>query len=79
MKVESTRFYLISTALGTMAVQSELVSDYDVDAVIRNRAMSQARSVQFVNVSKQIDSNTALPNQSLPSIFQGTEEELKEG
>lgn len=78
MKVEAVKFYLISTEIGTMAVRREIVSDFDVDALIRNRAVSQGRALQMVNVGKQIDGNSSLPAGSLPSIFRDADEELPE-
>lgn len=78
MIVEAVRFYLISTEIGTMAVRREILSEFDVDALVRNRAISQARAVQMVNIGKQIDGNTTLPSASIPSLFRGTEEELPE-
>ena len=78
MKVEALRFYLISTEIGTISVRREILSDYDVDAVVRNRAMSQARTIQMVNTGNQIDGNTNLPSASLPSVYRSTDDQLIE-
>jgi len=78
MKVEALRFYLISTEIGTMSVRREILSDFDIDAVVKNRAISQARAIQMVNVGNQIDGNSSLPSGTLPTLFRGTEEQLPE-
>lgn len=78
-KVESSRFYLIPTALGNMGVKVELLSDFDVEDMVRNRAVSQARSVQMLNTGKLIDSSAILPQRVLPSAFRNNTEELPEG
>lgn len=78
MKIEAVRFYLISTEIGTLSVRREILSDYDIDAVVRNRAVSQARSIQMLNIGHVIDGNAMLPEESLPSIFRGNDEQLPE-
>ena len=77
-KVLDTRTYLISTEIGTMAVKKTIVNDYDIEDLVRSRAISQARAVQFMNIGKQIDGNANLPTESLPAVFRSNEEELEE-
>lgn len=78
-KIEASRFYLIPTALGNMGVKVDLVSDYDVEDVVKNRATSQARALQMLNVGKLVDVNAILPEGSIPSAFRNNDEELPEG
>ena len=78
-RIEASRFYLIPTALGNMGVKADLLSDFDVEDIIRNRSVSQARAVQMLNVGKLIDVNSVLPDRVLPSAFRNNEEELPEG
>lgn len=55
------------------------VIDFDVEDIIRSRAISQARAVQFVNIAKGQDSNAVSAARTLPSgKFEGTMEELPE-
>jgi len=75
-RIISQKFYIISTALGPVGVRVQLRDQYDVEDVVRNRAISQARAVQFVNTGKIIDANAQLPPGSIPSVFKGNDEEL---
>lgn len=77
-QVEAQKMYLISTALGNVAVRTLLVSDFDVEDIVHNRAISQARQLQFINIGKKIDENALLPNEAIPTVFKDNEEELVE-
>lgn len=78
-KVVAERTYLIATQLGNMLVKNQLVVEYDVEDIIREQAISQARLIHMLNISKEIDSNAMLPKESLPTIFKNSEEELSDG
>lgn len=78
-KVEASRFYLIPTVLGNMGVKVDLLSDFDVEDLVRNRATSQARALQMLNVGKLVDMNAVLPEKSVPSAFRDNDEILPEG
>lgn len=78
-KVAAERTYLISTQLGNMVVKTQLVTDYDVEDVIREQAVTQARLIHMLNISKEIDANALLPKESLPTVFKNSDEELVDG
>lgn len=74
-KVEAQKSFLIATALGNVVVRDKLVSDADIEDVVKTQAISQARLIQMVNVGKQIDKNATLPAAVLPSIFKDAGDE----
>ncbi|NDC22652.1 MAG: hypothetical protein EBZ49_00755 [Proteobacteria bacterium] len=74
-KIEAQESYLIATALGNVVVRDKLVSDADVEDVVKSQAISQARLIQMVNVGKQIDKNAVLPAAVLPSVFRDAGDE----
>jgi hypothetical protein len=78
-KVVAERTYLIATQLGNMLVKNQLVTEYDVEDIVREQAISQARLIHMLNISKEIDANAMLPKESLPTIFKNSEEELSDG
>ena len=73
-KVEASQTYLIATALGNMAVKDEILSDFDVEDIVRNNAVSQARLIQFLNIGAELNENAQLPSEALPTVFQEEEE-----
>ena len=73
-KVEASRSYLIATALGNMMVKAEILSDFDVEDLIKNKSSSQARLLQFLNIGAEINENAQLPPETVPTIFQEGEE-----
>ena len=78
-KVVRTKTYLIATALGNVAVKTLLIQGYDVEDVVRQKATSQARLIQMVNVGKEIQSNADIPAESLPTVFANSDEVLPNG
>lgn len=73
-KIEATQTYIIATALGNMAVKDEIISDFDVEDVVKNKATSQARLLQFLNIGAELDENAQLPDGTVPTAFQSDEE-----
>jgi hypothetical protein len=73
-QVIGTKTYIIVTALGNVAMRHQLVTDYSVEDIVRDKALSQARLVHMINIGNNLDSNAVLPVESLPTIFQGSEE-----
>ena len=71
--------FIISTALGNMVVERELVVGHTVEDMIKDKAESQARAVQMVNVGKDLDGNSPLPVDTLPTMFGAVDEELEDG
>lgn len=63
------RKYLFSTAIGTVMVDKRVIQDSDVENMLEAIATSQARTLQFLNIGRQIDANATLPQGALPSAF----------
>ena len=61
--------YLFSTLIGTVMVERSLVQASDVEDMVHDNAMTQARNIQFENLGRQIDANARLPQGSIPSAF----------
>jgi len=61
--------YLIPTDIGNMLVEERLVAEYDVEDIIRDRALSQGRYLQMVNVAANLDKNSNLPNGVVKTTF----------
>lgn len=78
-KVVAEKTYLIATQLGNMLVKNQLVTDYDIEDIVREQAVSQARLIHMLNISKEIDANALLPKEALPTVFKNSEEELSDG
>lgn len=74
-KVVATRRFLFSTAIGTVLVEKNLVEDPDIEDVLIDNAVTQARNLEFKNLGKQIDANANLPQASIPSAFLNPEQE----
>jgi hypothetical protein len=73
-KVLATKSYLFNSAMGDVLIESQLLVEFDVEDTCRNRAVSQARLVQFSNIGEDIDRNAVLPKDAIPSAFIKTEE-----
>jgi hypothetical protein len=74
--VESEESYLVSADIGIMKVHLQTVSGYNVEDIIRDKAISQARAVQFLNLGKMIDPTAPSTSRTLPSIWLNNEDAL---
>ena len=74
-KIIATKTYLIATVLGNIAVRNDLVSGYDVEDIVHEKAESQARAIQMMNIGKDLKSNPNLPAEALPSVFANNDSE----
>lgn len=72
----SSKSYLFSTDLGFMQAKLSTVVGYDMEDVVRDMAVSQARVVQFINLGKRIDQSKPQGARTLPSIYLNNTEEL---
>ena len=55
--VLSSKKYLFATDLGAVLVQSEEVTDYDVEDIVLDKSLSQAQIVLLENTASNIDVN----------------------
>lgn len=74
-RVVASRIFMLNSELGDIAIRSELVEEFDVETIIRNKAISQARVLQFQNVGRQIDENALLAPDAIPTVFKPNDEE----
>jgi len=74
--VTDTKGYLVSTDLGIFHVNLEQVAGYDVEDIVRDRALSQARAVQLLYLGKVISPMMPTTPRSIPSIWLNNEQEL---
>lgn len=66
-KEHATRSHTIATEIGVVVVQETLISEHDVEDIVRNKAISQARSMQMVNLAQELDGNIQPSQGVVPS------------
>ena len=76
--VVQSKSFLFNSDLGNVLAKVEQVDGFDVEDIIRDRAGSQARAVQFLNLGKKIDPNFQTAPRTIPSVFLNNTEELEE-
>ena len=67
--IDSSEEYIFSTEIGTVKVVISQARKYDVEDIIHDRAMSQARAVQYINLGETIDINTPQGSRTLASLY----------
>jgi hypothetical protein len=77
-EVTSRKAYVFHTDLGTVVTELRVVARYDVEDIIRDRSVSQARSVQLLNESKRSSPNDPAAARTLGSVYTQSAEELSE-
>jgi hypothetical protein len=70
--------YVFHTDLGTVVTTLKTVQNYDVEDVIRDRAIAQARAVQFLNQGKKYSPNDMKGARTLSSVHSRSAEELQD-
>jgi hypothetical protein len=68
--------YILPSDLGDVSIINELVLEYDVEDVVRNRAISQGRALQFMNIGNQVDPNAPVSSSAIASSFKNSGEAL---
>lgn len=68
--------YLVSSDIGLIHVRIRTVAGYDVEDIVQDKAFSQARAVQMLNLGKQIDQGKPTAERTIPSLWLNNEEEL---
>ena len=76
--IETKGVYLVHTDLGPVIVESSIVKRFDMEDIIRNRAISQAQAVQFLSLGKQASPNDVTGARTLKSKYAQSDEELPE-
>lgn len=75
-KVVSKKSFVVSTNMGTVDSTVSEIEDYDIEDIMRQKALSQARLVKWVVVGKTIDINSPVGPNTLKSVFFKNDEEL---
>jgi hypothetical protein len=69
--------YLVSSDVGLIQVRLQTVVGYDVEDIIQDKAISQARAVQLLGLGKLIDQSNPTSERSVPSLYLNNDEELE--
>jgi hypothetical protein len=77
-RVIAQRKYMIPTEMGNVTVKGQLVNEFDVEDLIKQKAISQALALALVNLGKNIIPGAKLPSYVITSTFVGNTETLKE-
>lgn len=75
-KLKSEEQFIFSTDIGFMQVSMQTVTGYDVEDLVRDRAVSQARAVQMLNLGKSVDPAKRLGSRTVATTWLNNEEEL---
>lgn len=78
-KLISEKSYIVSTDMGIFQTTLSTVESYDVEDIVRDRAVSQARAVQLLYLGKQISPLMPVTPRSIASSWLNNEEELDNG
>ena len=75
-KIIASESYLVSTDIGTISSTVSQIEDYDIEDMMKHKALSQARLVKWVVVGKTIDINSPTGPSTLKSVYFKNDEEL---
>ena len=75
-KIIASESYLVSTDIGTISSTVSQIEDYDIEDMMKHKALSQARLVKWVVVGKTIDINSLTGPSTLKSLYFKNDEEL---
>lgn len=67
---------LVSTDIGFALVKLQEVYGYDVEDVVRDKAISQAKAIQMLNLGKSIDPTKAAGARTINSVWLNNNVEL---
>jgi len=74
--VKSSKAYLFHSDLGAVILTLSDVVNFDVEDVIKSRAISQARVIQFLNQAKKSSPNDTKGARTMSSVYTSSGEEL---
>lgn len=75
--VVSQSSYVVSADIGLFQVRLKTVTGYDVEDIVQDKALSQARASQMLNLGKQIDQGKPTAERTIPSLWLNNTEELE--
>lgn len=76
--VVSTSSYLFSTDIGFARTNVTEVVGYDIEDIVKDKALSQARAIQFLTQGKTIDPTKPTAARTIPSVWLNNDEELED-
>lgn len=68
--------YLFSTDIGICQTRVATIQGYDVEDIVRNRAISQARAIQLASLGKRIYPQMPTTPRTIKSVWLNNDEEL---
>ena len=77
-QITGTKSFLFHTDLGAVILKVDTVAEYDVEDIIRRRAIAQARVIQMYNQAKQSNPNDLSAPRTMESVYTRSGEELPE-
>ena len=75
--VVDTKSYFFSTDIGFIRTDILQVVGYDIEDIVHDKAISQARAISMMNTGKTIDPTKPLAARSIPSVWLNNEETLE--
>lgn len=75
-KVVDEKHVVVGTDIGVIQVKLKTVSGYGVEDIIRNRALSFARHLQFILLGKQVSNSVEIPERAVKTIYANNEIEV---
>lgn len=74
--VAGTDTFIFHTDLGPVVAQIQTVERYDVEDIVRNRAIALARKLQFYRLGQKSSVNDPKVDRTIPSVYSSITEEL---
>lgn len=75
-QVTDSKSFIFHTDMGASVITISTVTNYDVEDVVRERATSQARVIQFMNQAAKSNPNDQRGARTLDSVYTTSGEEL---
>jgi hypothetical protein len=75
-QVIATESYFLSTDVGFVRTDVISVVGFDIEDLVHDRAMNQARRVLFLNLGKTIDPTKPIASRTMASVWLNNTEDL---
>lgn len=76
--VKSRKAYIFHTELGAVITEIRVVEKYGVEDIIKDRAISQARAIQFLNQANRVSVNDTKAARTMDSVYTKVDVRLPE-
>lgn len=74
--VVSEKHIVVGTDIGAVQVKVKTVQDYDIEDIVRDKAISFARGLQFIMIGKQVSKAVTLPVRAISTIYSDNDIEV---